>query len=328
MNILSTLCLIPLFSLAVVHAQIRSTRVEDAVPLQVETMYQKGLKYLQKSQAEDGSYVGSYGDDPAIMGFVLMSFLAHGDDPNVGPYSTSIKRCITGILGNQNKSTGYIGNSMYSHGFATLALAEAYGMVQDDRIGPALKRAVDLTVSAQKRNALGGWRYSPDAKDSDTSIVGCQMVSLYAARNAGIAIADEVFEKGLKVLVSCRSSTGSYGYTSPGSAVTLTAIGVLIHSLARKKDDEVQKASVAFLKKRLNHRDQQYPFYFEYYMSQALFQGADALWEEWNVKNIRYLSAAQFPDGSWPSEHSSAYSTAAALLSLALNFRFLPIYEK
>ena len=47
---------------------------------------------------------------------------------------------------------------IYNHGFATLALAEAHGMVNDKRLGKALKNAVALTVSSQKRNPMGSWR--------------------------------------------------------------------------------------------------------------------------------------------------------------------------
>lgn len=115
-----------------------------------------------------------------------MSVLAHGDDPNAGPYATMVRRCLNYILSKQNKSSGYIGDSMYNHGFATLALAEAYGMVRDDRIGPALQKAVALTLTAQKKNKTGGWRYAPDSTDADSTVTGCQIVSLYAARNAGI----------------------------------------------------------------------------------------------------------------------------------------------
>jgi len=63
-------------------------------------------------------------------------------------------------------------------------------------------------------------------------------------------------------------------------------------------------------------------------MSQALFQANDELWQEWNKDNIRLLSVTQLGDGSWAGNHGNAYSTAGALLSLALNYAFLPIYEK
>ena len=113
-----------------------SMRTSSPVPPQVELMYVKGLRYLQNAQKTDGTYDGTYGQEPGIIGFCLMSVLAHGDDPNTGPYATMVRRCVNYILSKQNRGSGYIGDSMYNHGFATLALAEAYGMVRDDRIGP------------------------------------------------------------------------------------------------------------------------------------------------------------------------------------------------
>lgn len=302
-----------------------SMRTSSPVPPQVELMYVKGLRYLQNAQKTDGTYDGTYGQEPGIIGFCLMSVLAHGDDPNTGPYATMVRRCVNYILSKQNRGSGYIGDSMYNHGFATLALAEAYGMVRDDRIGPALRKAVALTLTAQKKNKTGGWRYSPESTDADSTVTGCQIVSLFAARNAGIPVPDEAFERGLKYMASCRDKKGAYGYTGPaGPRVTLTAIGSLTLSLARLKTDPSFKDSLAYLKKNLNYRDSSYPFYFEYYMSQALFHADQEVWKEWNYKNMRYLGASQAPNGSWLSDHSAAYSTSAALLSLALNYRFYP----
>jgi hypothetical protein len=63
-------------------------------------------------------------------------------------------------------------------------------------------------------------------------------------------------------------------------------------------------------------------------MAQALFQADETAWEKWNKDNTRLLSAAQLPDGSFAGTYGNAYTTAAACLSLALNYRFLPIYEK
>ena len=193
----------------------------------------------------------------------------------------------------------------------------------------AANEAVALTLTAQKKNKTGGWRYSPESTDADSTVTGCQIVSLFAARNAGIPVPDEAFERGLKYMASCRDKKGAYGYTGPaGPRVTLTAIGSLTLSLARLKTDPSFKDSLAYLKKNLNYRDSSYPFYFEYYMSQALFHADQEVWKEWNYKNMRYLGASQAPNGSWLSDHSAAYSTSAALLSLALNYRFLPIYEQ
>lgn len=318
------------FLLPQATGQFSLNRPENAIPPQVDTMYLKGLRFLQSTQKPDGSWTGTYGDEPGVVGFALMAFLAHGDDPNVGPYAASIKKCLDYIISKQNKSSGYIGNGMYTHGFATLALAEAYGMVRDDRIGPALKKAVDLILHAQKQNAKGAWRYSPDGTDSDTSICGCQMVALYAAKNAGIGVPDEALEKGQKFMDSCcNTNTGGYGYTSrSGERVTLTAVGSLVQSIGKLRDKPSYNKSLEYLKRNINYRESSYIFYYEYYMAQALFHADEETWKQWNNKNIKLLYASQMPSGAWPGADGAAYGTSLALLSLAVNYRFLPIYEK
>jgi hypothetical protein len=304
-------------------------RGDDSIPPQAELIYEKGLEYLAKTQSEKGTWVDSAGSEPGVVGLCVAAFLAHGEDPNNGPYAKNIRAGIEFIISEQNEKNGYIGNSMYNHAFATKALAESYGVLDEPKIAPALQKAVELILSAQKRNKLGGWRYTPDANDADTTVTGCQMVTLFAARNAGILVPDEAIKKGLAYLSTCRTKDGSYGYTSAaGGKPTLTAVGSLCLSLAKERESKGYEASLEYLKKNIDFRDQHYPYYFEYYMSQALFHADEATWKEWNSRNIRYLATIQSPDGSFPGSQGQSFSTAGALLSLALNYRFLPIYEK
>ena len=222
-------------------------------------------RYLAKNQTPQGNWTDNVGSEPAVVGLCVLAFLAHGEDANVGPNAPYIRKGIDYILSQQNANNGYIGNSMYNHGFSTLALAEAYGMVDNPKIAPALKKAVDLILSAQKRNPKSAWRYTPDAKDSDTTVSGCQIVALFAARNAGIGVPDDAMTKGLAYMAGNRESDGSYGYTSKGGGKpTLTAIGSLCLSLAKDKDSKGYQASLAFLKKNLDFRDRYYPYYYEY----------------------------------------------------------------
>ncbi|MBL47968.1 MAG: squalene--hopene cyclase [Roseibacillus sp.] len=304
-------------------------RQDDPIPPQVDQMYVKGLRYLAGSQTKNGNWPDRNGSEPGVVGLCVMAFLAHGEDPNHGPYAKNIQAGIDFIIENQSESNGYIGTSMYNHGFATLALAEVYGVLRDEKVAEALQDAVDLILSAQERNNRGAWRYTPDSPDADTTVTGAQMVALYAARNAGIPVPEEALRKGHAFLKRCRSSDGGYGYTSSGSGKpTLTAIGSLCIALGKDKDTKGYKASLNYLRKRLNYRDRFYPYYFEYYMSQALFHADEEVWREWNAKNIRFLSPLQGREGAWPGNKGPAFSTAGALLSLALNYRFLPIYEK
>ena len=329
-TLLTALLIAPLVMPNSAQAQSLPRRQNDVIPAQVETMYTRGLRYLSNTQDASGARGGGSGARPGVVALCTLAFLAHGEDPNNGPYAQKISKGIDYILTKQKEnSEGYMGPQMYDHGFCTLALAECYGMVEDKRIAPALKKAVDLILKAQKNNPRHGWRYDPTTRHADTTVSGCQIVALLAARNAGIAVPDEAINKGLAYMRSCRSSNGSYGYTSKGGGrLTLTAIGSLCFSLAKKKDEAGYKKSTAFLKQNIRTQDSSYPFYFRYYMSQALFQADEELWTAWNKDNIRLLSVTQLPDGSWAGNHGNAFSTSGALLSLALNYRFLPIYEK
>lgn len=310
-------------------AQTLPRRQDDSIPAQVEIIYQRGLEYLAKNQDARGSWPDSTGKEPGVVGLCVAAFLAHGEDPNHGPYAKNIRSGIDFIISQQNPNNGYIGNSMYNHGFATKALAEAYGVLDHPKIANALTKAVDLILSSQRRNRFGGWRYTPDSNDADTSVAGAQVVALFAARNAGIAVPDEAIKRALNYLASCRSNEGSFGYTgSSGGKPTLTAIGVLCFALAKDKDTRAFTSSVDYLRRNLDYRDRHYPYYFEYYMSQALFHADEPLWDEWNARNIRYLGTIQAQDGSFPGNQGPSFNTAGALLSLALNFRFLPIYER
>lgn len=314
--------------LAPVSAQDLPLRQNDSIPAQVELIYERGLKFLATNQSEKGTWNDSVGSEPGVVGLCVAAFLAHGEDPVNGPYAKNIRLGIDYILSQQAKN-GYIGSSMYNHAFAAKALAESYGVVNDPRIAPALKLAIELILSSQKKNRYNAWRYTPDSRDADTTVTGCQLVTLFAARNAGLEVPDEAIRQGLAYLASCRGKDGEYGYTSAGGGKpTLTAIGSLCLSLAKERDSKGYLASLAHLKKNMDYRDRYYPFYYEYYMSQALFHADETVWNEWNVRNIRYLATIQAQDGSFPGNQGASFNTAGALLSLALNFRFLPIYEK
>ncbi len=304
-------------------------RGDQVIPAQVDLIYERGLAWLAANQQDDGSWTGTYGTEPGVVGLCVAAFLGHGEDPNHGPYAGVIRSSIDFILSEQNKKTGYIGSSMYNHAFATKALAESYGVISHPAVGPSLEKAVALILDSQKRNRTGGWRYEPDSTDADTTVSGCQIVSLFAARNAGMMVPNASIKRAMAYMASCQAADGSYGYTNRSNGkVTLTAIGSLCRSLAKDKGAKAYLSSLEYLKENLDYRDRNYPYYYEYYMSQALFHADLETWEAWNNKNTRYLGTIQGSDGSFSGNHGPAFSTAGALLSLALNYRYLPIYER
>jgi hypothetical protein len=106
------------------------------------------------------------------------------------------------------------------------------------------------------------------------------------------------------------------------------SIACLVYSVARRKDLPQHAATLNYLKQRLEQPSSHYREYGMYYQAQALFQGDIEAWEKWNKLLIRQLKESQQPDGSFKGDLGDEVATSLSLLSLALNYRFLPIYER
>ncbi|HBE23398.1 MAG TPA: squalene--hopene cyclase, partial [Verrucomicrobiales bacterium] len=68
-------------------AQDLPRRQDDSVPAQVEQMFERGLRYLATKQTAEGCWDDSQGNEPGVVGLATIAFLAHGEDPNHGPYA-------------------------------------------------------------------------------------------------------------------------------------------------------------------------------------------------------------------------------------------------
>lgn len=312
------------------QAPMSGLQVGQEIPPELEEMYNRGLAYLAGTQTAQGNWEGSYDQQPGVVGLAVLAFLACGEDPNYGPYRQVIKRGAAFILTQQDASTGYIGNSMYNHGFATLALAELYGHLQEPDVGDALRKAVNLILESQEQNPLGAWRYTPVSKDADTTASGAPMVALFAARNAGLSVPDKAFERGLAFFANSTGGDGGVAYTnqSGGGNTVRTAISSLVFSLANDYQSEASRSNFQYLRDNKDQTSSSYPYYQFYYLSQALFQGDMGEWELWNQRVFRVFRATQTRDGSWSGPRGSTFATAGALLTMALNYRLMPIYER
>jgi hypothetical protein len=332
------------------HAQIGrdGTAVQgQTVARDVREIYERGLNWLENTQDERGTWKGTGGESgPGSTGLAAMAFLASGEDPNFGKYSVPLKKAVQSIIRDQNPTTGYLGNSMYHHGFATLALAEAYGAMDERNfwpegtdvkrvrsIGKALELAVRTSVTSQDKNNVGGWRYSPDATDSDTSVAGAVLMSLLAARNAGVEVPDKNIDRAIKYFVSMTSTSGQVAYAGGmggfDNSPARVSIATLVYAIAGRKDLKEFKATSNFLKASdANETGDHYGEYTAYYKAQALFQTDLATWEKWNKNLIKELKAKQRADGHFDGNFGPSVATSMSLLALALNFRFLPIYER
>ncbi len=314
----------------------------EIIPRDLREMYDRGLQYLATSQTETGDWTGASEQGPGVTGMGLLALLASGEDANFGLYSNQIRKAVRSIIKAQDANTGFFGQSMYHHGFAMLALAEAYGAVDERNlwpdgkpvrtVGQALELAVRAAITSQKGNPTNAWRYSPSGRDADTSVTGAVIVGLLAARNAGIEVPDDSIDKAVSYLKTMTSKSGEVAYTGGlggfGESVARTSIATLAFAVSRRKDLSEYKVTLEYLKQRIDQPASGYPEYARYYEAQALFQGDLEAWEKWNKLLVRQLKESQLPDGSFRGQFGASVSTSLSLLSLALNYRFLPIYER
>ncbi len=331
-------------------AQDATLRYGAGVPAAVRIITDRGLRYLANTQTEAGDWSGT-SKGPGITGICVMALMASGEDPDFGPYAVHIRKAVRHIIAQQDPNTGYIAGgttghgSMYQHGFALLALSEAYGAVSERllwersdtpphrrrTLSAALELAVRCTLTAQKQNPWGAWRYSPQAQDADTTVAGTVLMGLLGARNAGIEIPNEAVDRAVSFFQTSTMRDGSVAYQmgrGHGGSMTRTSIAALIYAIAKRKDIPEYKAVSEYIKRRIDHSREGHLFYNLYYMAQALFQSDFEAWQAWNRKTIEWLQKRQAADGSFSSSYGRAYGTGMAILAVALNYRLLPIYER
>jgi len=320
-------------SAAVLILALAPPSAEGAIPAQVQAAAEKGLDYLAKTQLPDGTWPDQYGKSPAVVGLVAMAFMAHGDEPGRGKYRDVLDRAIDYILNNA-KASGLISREgsqpMYDHGFAALALAEAYGMSKSEGLERALLMAVRLIERVQ--NPQGGWRYQPRPADADITVTGCQLMALRAARNAGVNVQSEVVRRGLEYVKACACSDGGFAYQpGGGSGKARTGIGVLLLQVLGEPDSPLVASGADYLLRNLPQAGETYFYYGLYYCSQAMFQKGGEHWKTWREKMLEALLPIQIEDGSWPERGDpggKTYSTAMAILALEVEWRLLPIFQR
>ena len=309
----------------------------------------RGLAYLAVRQHPDGSFGSgsTYKRNVAVTALAGMAFLSAGHTPGRGQYGKHVDQSIEFLL-SCAKPSGYIVREdstghgpMYGHGFATLFLAEVYGMTprKDVRealnLRKALKAAVQLIVNSQSRE--GGWRYDPDGKDADVSVTVCQMMALRAARNSGIAVPKTTVDQCVEYVKKCQNNAdGGFRYQlnmRPQSDFPRSAAGVVtLYSAGLTEGRELERG-LAYLMRfpprgDLLRYDAHY-FYGQYYAVQAMWHAGEDYWKQWYPAIRDELMVRQLPDGSWSdSLVNSEYATAMACLILQMPNNYLPIFQR
>jgi len=301
----------------------------------------RGLEYLARHQNPEGGFgAGSiYRHNVAVAALSGMAFLSAGNTPGRGKYGAEVEKTVQFILRNTGED-GFINvressshGPMYGHGFATLFLAEVYGMTPRDDVRDCLERAVKLIVSTQ--NEEGGWRYHPVRNDADISVTVCQAMALRAARNTGLFVPKETVDRFVKYVNDCQNPDGGFKYQVVRGSQSLfprSAAGVVALYNAGLYDDRAVERGLSYLENYLPQGDifrhETHYFYGQYYAVQAMWYAGGQRWERWYPAIRDELLRRQMPDGSWPDAISSEYGTAMACIILQMPNNYLPIFQR
>lgn len=314
----------------------------------VDNAIARALSYLAKQQLPNGSWrTDAWGESTAITSLAVMSFLAAGHVPGEGPYGDAINNGVLWVIG-QQQANGMLVNErrshgpMYSHGICTLMLAEVCGMMEGadaDVVRRALEKSIRLILESQaiskNQRHAGGWRYQSNSRDSDLSVTGWQVLALRAAKDIGCDVPAEAIDAAIGYVRNCSARQNGFGYQpGNGPTSTLTGTGITCLEVCGAHHTDETLAAAEWLKQNPLHERSSYFFYGVYYTGVGMFKmGGD-----FANDNHRHLASVlvpmQQPDGGWKPTHGSErnagsiYATSMAVLGLAVEYRFLPIYQR
>jgi len=306
---------------------------------------ENGLTFLKRQQNRDGSWRtgGQYGSYPVAMtGLAGLALVSSGSTTVRGPHAKQVRRAVDYCLSRQGPS-GLIaaaeeeGRSMYGHGFATLFLAQVYGMEEDMtrqmRIKAALRRAIQLTVRAQSRD--GGWFYVPESMSDEGSVTVTQMQALRACRNAGLHVPKATIDRAIKYIERSQNPDGgiSYSVRSRGGgsrpAISAAACAVLYNAGVYDSKAAHKCFEYAWRTCQPTISATGHYYYTQLYMAQACWQKGDKVWKKYYPKIQRYLLRMQQGTGAWQGDQAGlVYGTAIALLILQIPYNRLPILSR
>ncbi len=316
---------------------------QDTVTVDADTegVIHGALNYLARQQGINGSWTqapGSHGYPVAMTGYALMAFLSTGNLPDEGEYGRNVASGVQYLLG-QIQPDGLFrdvdqGKYMYSHGIATVALAELYGETRSRLLRQRLEQIVNVILDAQC--IRGGWRYTPKSQDADISVTVLQVAALRAAKNAGLAVPAESINRAVDFIDKCyNAGSGGFAYQpnqGPGFARTAAAIYSL--QVCGKYDDPHILKGSDYLFAHGDEGQEWWP-YGCYYAAPAQYMIGGDVWRRWYDRMKTRLMSTVIRQGDtsyWDEKRSQrlgpTYDTAVFVTILAMPWHYVPLYQR
>jgi hypothetical protein len=310
-----------------------------------ETAVLKALRWLQKTQKEDGSWDDTY--PVAMTGLALLAYLGHCETHESEEFGDTVTRAITYLVNVGLKGDGILRTNppkghawVYEHGIATYALAEAFTLgrglkTQIPDLDTVTKKAGDIIIKGQGDS--GGWVYGYAKTNSGDNSVGFwQIQALKACKHTGLwrdTQFTKVSRNALEFLERVQGKDGAIGYReNPNQSPGLTGGAVLCFQLWDDGNSKSAKAGIDYLTRNMAFKwnTGSSNLYYQYYNAQAMINHGGKEWDKYNKLFRDELLDGQERDGSWnPRKQTHGpvnahMATCLATLMLEVYYRFLP----
>ncbi|MEM8666447.1 MAG: hypothetical protein AAGG48_02955 [Planctomycetota bacterium] len=344
------------------EGRIKYGELYGATP-ESEAAVDMALEWLARHQRPDGSWSFNLDLDPCngqcrhskksgsdtptpstgATGLALLAFLGAGHthrDP--GPYQENVRAGIyylRSIAGESASGYDWQQGSMYGHGIAVMALAEALALSaertgqRESDLFDLVSRGAAFTCVAQ--HSSGAWGYVPGSP-GDTTVTGWQVLSLIAAKRSDVPLQTDSL-RNAKAFIQSTAGERKYwfGYKGPPGEPTTTAIGLTLMLYLGESPDYTPFYNA--LTDLANRGPTLTNIYHDYYGTLALHHSRHHGWDRWNNKLRDHLVATQETEGHergswhfsdrWGDVGGRLYTTAMCAMTLEVYYRYLPLYD-
>lgn len=291
-----------------------------------EPAIELGLSWLRKQQRAAGNWnllvddvsaeevnYQKFDSPTAATGLTLLAFQGAGYNHKEYKYANVVNKGVQWLVSNQKENgdlyveTTDFSNDvlrLYSHGIATIALCEAYGMTNDPELRDAAQRALDYVAESQDKT-YGGWRYTPGS-DADTSVTGWMVMALKSGKLAGLKVDQRTLDLVNRWLeLSADRDVGYRFRYNPNDKNTaeypdrefkgktptycMTSVGLLLRLYSGwDRNDERMQNGAADLLNQMPSEDSVLvrDTYYWYYATQVLRHVGGEPWEKWYDQSL------------------------------------------
>lgn len=330
---------------------LRERRIDDSISAALarlaEMQNPSGAWELTQQRGFRGRQFGGGNESTAATSLAVMAFLAAGHVPGEGPYGARVEHGIRWVVDQQHdngmlvRGNGRTHGAMYEHGIATLMLAEVVGMTGEAdgrRLRAALEKAIERILLGQVVNKAdrhqGGWRYNWNSNDSDLSVTGWQLLALRAAKDVGCDVPADNIDMAIDYVKKCSFGRGGFAYQpGPGVTTTRSGTGILCLELCGEHHARESMAAADYMLTHPLRQNDTWFFYGAYYCTLGAFKVGGDYWDRTRDHVGDTLLNTQLGDGSWQPNGGEnrggiVYATSLAVLALAVEYQYLPIYQR